>query len=246
MLPPRRGGATGPALRGRGRRRARGGPPARLPPAPPAPPAATSAAPPSSTAAPGCRGRRRARATNAGDIGREAAAPRQRGGQVNSRGRMTGVAAIVFLLQLLPKAEGQVFAGECRPARPRPRRGCPLPRGAARLCPPAPPRPAPPGHLPGRGAGGSPRQPKLFTSSLPPAPRPGRELPVQSPGAGQGRAGSVPRKAAGGRGKERSRLKVGFASAAGARPKPRRCPGTSAGLRRGLPRAPGSAGEPAR
>lgn len=75
------------------------------------------------------------------------------------RGRMTGVAAIVFLLQLLPRVEGQVFPGECRPL---PRRGRPLPRGAARLSPPpAPLRGSP--RIP--GAGSSPRQPQL----LPPA-----------------------------------------------------------------------------
>lgn len=63
-------GVPGPGQRGR--RWARG----QLPPA-------TPAAPPSSTAAPG-PGPPPRTATNAGDTGGEAAAPRQRGGQVNS------------------------------------------------------------------------------------------------------------------------------------------------------------------
>lgn len=83
---------------------------------------------------------------------------------------MTGVAAIVFLLQLLRRADGQVFPGEC----------CPPGR-----CP-APPSPG----CPRRGR--LSWQPELFAPSLPSAPRPRRELSVPF---GERQGMEAPRKA---------------------------------------------------
>lgn len=104
---PQRGGAGSAAARGEPPRPSpTPPPPARLPAAPRASSRRHSGGSSEQRRGSGCRGRR---CGGCGAGGGGSAAP---GGAGEARGRMPGVAAILLLLQLLPKAEGQGFAGE--------------------------------------------------------------------------------------------------------------------------------------